>query len=76
MGTSKLSGKPEEMLGGNLRWTSNTCRRSSNTLQLLHATETRIHDLVLWAGTWLLKSSYHKIHTDATLTLKLILIFD
>ena len=32
MGTSKLSaGKPDEMLGGYLRWTSIPSRRSSNT---------------------------------------------
>ena len=37
MGTSKLSGKPDEMLGGYLRWTSIPSRRMS-----LHATETGI----------------------------------
>ena len=31
MGTSKLSGKLDEMLGGYLRWTSIPSRRSSNT---------------------------------------------
>ena len=31
MGTSKLSGKPDEMLGGYLRWTSIPSKRSSNT---------------------------------------------
>ena len=31
MGTSKLSGKPDEMLGGYLQWTSIPSRRSSNT---------------------------------------------
>ena len=31
MGTSKLSAKPDEMLGGYLRWTSIPSRRSSNT---------------------------------------------
>ena len=31
MGTSKLAGKPDEMLGGYLRWTSIPSRRSSNT---------------------------------------------
>ena len=30
MGTSKLLGKPDEMLGVNLRWTSTPSRRSSN----------------------------------------------
>ena len=31
VGTSILSGKPDEMLGGYLRWTSIPSRRSSNT---------------------------------------------
>ena len=31
MGTSKLSRKPDEMLGGYVRWTSIPSRRSSNT---------------------------------------------
>ena len=31
MGIGELSGKPNEMLGGNLRWTSIPCKRSSNT---------------------------------------------
>ena len=30
MGTGELSGKPDEMLGGYLRWTSIPSRRSSN----------------------------------------------
>ena len=31
MVTSELSGKPDEMLGGYLRWTSISSGRSSNT---------------------------------------------
>ena len=31
IGTSKMSGKPDEMLRGYLRWTSIPSRRSSNT---------------------------------------------
>ena len=31
MGTSKLSGEPDEILGGYPRWTSIPSRRSSNT---------------------------------------------
>ena len=31
MGTGKLSGKPDEMLGGNLQWTSIPSRGSSST---------------------------------------------
>ena len=31
MGTGELLGKPDEMLGGYLRWTSIPSRRSSNT---------------------------------------------
>ena len=34
MGTSKLAGKPDKMLGGYLRWTSIPSRRSSNTPNL------------------------------------------
>ena len=42
MGTSKLSGKPDKMLGGYLRWICIPSRRSSNTPSRFHATETRI----------------------------------
>ena len=42
MGTSKLSGKPGEMLGNYLRWTSIPSRRSSQYSYPLHATETGI----------------------------------
>ena len=42
MGTSKLSGKPGEMLGDYLRWTSIPSRRSSQYSYPLHATETGI----------------------------------
>ena len=34
MGTGKLSGKPDEMLGGYLQWTRFPYRRSSNIILL------------------------------------------
>ena len=40
MGTRKLSGKPDEMLGGYMRWTSIPSKGCGNTpLESLHAKE-------------------------------------
>ena len=76
MSTSKLSWKPDEMLGGYLRWTSIPSRRhtcSNTPLELLHATETGIsktlfghqsleHEKVILGPLWTSKKHFFALN--------------
>ena len=73
MGTRKLSGKPVEMLGGNLRWTSTPYGRISNTSSPSHATETGISSVGV--GHWVLINLTFKSTSEIFLLTFLDLIF-